>query len=132
MQILEIWCDPNRPNPPGNFIASPASCDVVTAVAIVPVRAVHQARYESIINSLNSEVLRTEPACVRDLMLAETSSSEGTINYVMIESYESQAALEAHFNSTGVKAAIRAFEDGDLLTGPILVLDVRFVGGFVR
>lgn len=100
------------------------SCGIVRAVAILPV-AVGKAEYEAIINSLNDQVYATELYCLRGLMLIHISSRNGTTNVIMVESYTREECLEAYFNSTGVRGAIEALEDEELLTDPISIFDVR-------
>ena len=109
---------------------------VVHAIAIVPVAKGKEERYETIIRDLNSKVFVNEPNTLRDLMFRQTTVSSGSISnmteFVMIESYKTQADLNAHFASADVRAAIKAFDDEQLLTGPIKIVNCNLVSGFVR
>ena len=109
---------------------------VVHAIAIVPVAKGKEDRYETIIRDLNSKVFANEPNTLRDLVFKQTTVSSGsrsnTTDFVMIESYKTQADLDTHFASADVRAAIKAFADEQLLTGPIKIVDCNFVSGFVR
>ena len=64
--------------------------------------------------------------------MLRTTSKDGVQQYVMIETYRTQADLDAHFASDDVATAIRAFQDEELLAGEIRIATCTDVAGFVR
>jgi quinol monooxygenase YgiN len=97
---------------------------VVHAIVIVPAGKGErrEERYEAVIRDLNSKVFPKEPNTLPDMMLRQTdvSTSSGrsnTTEFVVIGRYGTQADLDAHFVSEDVQAAIKAFDDEEMLTG---------------
>jgi quinol monooxygenase YgiN len=64
--------------------------------------------------------------------MLRTTSKDGVQQYVMIETYRTQADLDAHFTSDDVATVIRAFQDEELLAGEIRIANCTDVAGFVR
>ncbi|EOA88723.1 hypothetical protein ACJQWK_06078 [Exserohilum turcicum] len=86
-------------------------------------------RLQEVLEASAQWVRRTEPGALRYLIQRQVNAKDQP-TFVVLETYEDQAALEFHAKSESVVETRRLLESEDLLSEPLKIMLTKDVGGY--
>jgi len=99
--------------------------DVIAIITPKPGKA---GRVQEILTTAAKAVKANEPGTLRYHLQREVKGDAPI--FILLETYENQAAIEAHGKSEAFKTLGRTMKQEDLLAEPMKVLFTKAVGGY--